>query len=505
MRRNGWRAALLGAAPLMVLALVIGSCGDNKNPIVPDDTTAPAAAILAVGTVTTTSVQLTWTAPGDDGATGTAAEYDIRYSTAVITAANFTSATAVTGTPTPAAAGTSQSVTVSGLTPNTPYHFAMKTADEVPNWSTISNVPTATTVASSDVTAPAAVVNLATGTVTATSIHLTWTAPGDDGSTGTATTYDIRYSTATITAENFTLATAVTAVPTPTAAGTSQSVTVSGLTPNTPYHFAMKTADEVSNWSSISNVVSIPTLPTGPDLPTVPVPPLQHTVDLCSTDPVAVEIQADIQGQIESAQNMAQSGRSFLDDLHSGNWTPGNGGCYTQDNVAPACTSNYHVCPAGDGYDFGLAITGTCWLGQPAENFTVWSGHYSTDGLSGTTSMYLNPTLPDSVMTSTWQVAADGKSGEYKWYNGPAAPSRLLMSMNFVEQGDGTFEVHWVYAGVVKWDLTVSADGRSGTYDWYMVDYAGGGGWKLFQHTVWADCHGSRTTYILDPPQVETW
>ena len=45
-----------------------------------------------------------------------------------------------------------------------------------------------------DTTPPAAVSNLATSSPTTNSITLNWTAPGDDGSTGTATTYDIRYS-----------------------------------------------------------------------------------------------------------------------------------------------------------------------------------------------------------------------------------------------------------------------------------------------------------------------
>ena len=45
-----------------------------------------------------------------------------------------------------------------------------------------------------DTTAPAAVGNLAAGTPTSSSLTLTWTAPGDDGSTGTASSYDIRYS-----------------------------------------------------------------------------------------------------------------------------------------------------------------------------------------------------------------------------------------------------------------------------------------------------------------------
>ena len=46
-----------------------------------------------------------------------------------------------------------------------------------------------------DTTAPAAVSNLATSSPTSSSITLSWTAPGDDGNTGTATTYDIRYRT----------------------------------------------------------------------------------------------------------------------------------------------------------------------------------------------------------------------------------------------------------------------------------------------------------------------
>jgi fibronectin type III domain protein len=107
-----------------------------------------------------------------------------------------------------------------------------------------------------DITAPAAVSDLATSTPTTTSLDLAWTAPGDDGSTGTATTYDIRYSTSTINDGNWAAATAVTGEPTPSVAGTSESMTVSGLTAGTTYYFAVKTSDEVPNESSLSNVAS---------------------------------------------------------------------------------------------------------------------------------------------------------------------------------------------------------------------------------------------------------
>ena len=68
-----------------------------------------------------------------------------------------------------------------------------------------------------DATAPAAVVNLATSNPTSNSITLTWTAPGDDGTTGTATSYDIRYRTVSaVDDQNWATATQVTGEPTPT-------------------------------------------------------------------------------------------------------------------------------------------------------------------------------------------------------------------------------------------------------------------------------------------------
>lgn len=114
----------------------------------PSDTTAPAAVSnLATGSVTALSIALSWTAPGDDNSIGTATSYDLRYSTSVITASNFISATAVIGEPIPSVAGSSESMTVSGLSENTTYFFALKTSDEVPNTSTISNVPSGITLA----------------------------------------------------------------------------------------------------------------------------------------------------------------------------------------------------------------------------------------------------------------------------------------------------------------------------------------------------------------------
>jgi len=220
----------------------------------PEDVPPAVVANLVAGSAASTALTLTWTSPGDDGTAGTAAQYDIRYSTSTITTANWGSVTQVSGEPTPLAAGNSQSMVITGLNPSTTYYFALITADEVPNWSALSNVASGTTLTESS--APSAIANLGAGSPTEHTIQLNWTSPGDDGMVGTASQYDIRYSTSVITAANFGSATAVASPPAPLTPGSYQTYTVSGLAAGTTYYFAVKTADEVPNWSAISNVVS---------------------------------------------------------------------------------------------------------------------------------------------------------------------------------------------------------------------------------------------------------
>ena len=232
------------------------------EPIKHDDVTPPAAVTnLATSNPTANSITLTWTAPGDDGDEGQAKTYDIRYSTSEITDANWDDATQCMGEPPPKPAGEPEEFTVTGLSPDTTYYFAMKTADEVPNWSDLSNVATGTT--SSEAVPPATVTDLAIFTLTGNSVTLKWTAPGGDGDVGTAAEYDIRYSTSEITGAHWDAATQCTGEPAPQPAGSEETFTVTGLeevlsapalSPLTIHYFALKTADEVPNWSDLSNV-----------------------------------------------------------------------------------------------------------------------------------------------------------------------------------------------------------------------------------------------------------
>tara|TARA_Y100000310_G_scaffold226679_1_gene228843 strand:+ start:7990 stop:11367 length:3378 start_codon:yes stop_codon:yes gene_type:complete len=96
---------------------------------------------------TSTSVKMYWTAPKTANlATTTTATYDVRYSTSAITDANFSSATQASGEPTPSATqGTAETFTVSGLTANTEYYFAVLTNNGVED-SLVSNSKNITTL-----------------------------------------------------------------------------------------------------------------------------------------------------------------------------------------------------------------------------------------------------------------------------------------------------------------------------------------------------------------------
>ncbi|HFE52090.1 MAG TPA: hypothetical protein ENK07_01530, partial [Bacteroidetes bacterium] len=90
-------------------------------------------------------------------------------------------------------------------------------------------------------------------------VRLSWTAPGDDDNWGRAMRYDLRYSESPIDVHNFFEAARVEDVPEPGTPGSIQEVVVSGLKPNTTYHFAIRAFDETDNLAEISNVVTVTT------------------------------------------------------------------------------------------------------------------------------------------------------------------------------------------------------------------------------------------------------
>jgi lysophospholipase L1-like esterase len=107
-----------------------------------DDIPPAAITDLMVDTVSSRTALLRWTATGDNGITGTADWYDVRYlKDQMITESNFDSAHMAVGEPTPLPSGNAETFTVGGLEPNARYYFAVKAMDEADNPSPVSNSP----------------------------------------------------------------------------------------------------------------------------------------------------------------------------------------------------------------------------------------------------------------------------------------------------------------------------------------------------------------------------
>ena len=128
---KAWRYS--AAICFFVSLVMLFSCSDSGTGDDEDDTPPSVISDLAIVDFTSSSVTLSWTAPGDDGMTGQASYYDLRYSGQYLYVGTWESATSVTGEPTPHAAGTVETMTVTGLLKDSLYYFAVMALDEADN------------------------------------------------------------------------------------------------------------------------------------------------------------------------------------------------------------------------------------------------------------------------------------------------------------------------------------------------------------------------------------
>jgi hypothetical protein len=106
-----------------------------------------------------------------------------------------------------------------------------------------------------DSRAPAPISDLAVADFAATSVTLTWTAPGDDGNQGTAARYEVRRSFVFIHPGTWGDAVVIPSPPVPGPAGTVETMTIAGLEQGERYFFAVTAFDEVGNSPGCSNCV----------------------------------------------------------------------------------------------------------------------------------------------------------------------------------------------------------------------------------------------------------
>lgn len=121
-----------------------------------------------------------------------------------------------------------------------------------------------------DAISPAAVVDLEAKSFGTSTVLLSWTSTGDDGHEGTATQYDLRYSTNPISESTFALL-PQSHTGQPLSSESRQSTAITGLEEGTEYYFAIVLTDDNHNRSRLSNIpasttASVDTI--SPGLPT---------------------------------------------------------------------------------------------------------------------------------------------------------------------------------------------------------------------------------------------
>jgi hypothetical protein len=227
------------------LDIVAASWGDGVKAYLNDlgqglDLTPPGAINdLAITDVTKDSITINWSAPADndtDAGSGPVQSYDIRYSTSNIDLGNWDSATQSVGVPFPQPLGTPQGLVISGLSYSTTYFIAVRSLDERPNISPLSNVVNDTTLGLGDSTLPGQITDLLATNPSSNSINLSWTAPANNGSiiaSGSVSEYEIRYHTAEITNATWIDAMIFSQTITPQSPGIQEQIIISSLQPNT--------------------------------------------------------------------------------------------------------------------------------------------------------------------------------------------------------------------------------------------------------------------------------
>ena len=189
----------------------------DGSPAVPPE--APTGVTVSDATAHTVSLKWTAAAAGDFPV----ASYDVLRGTTVVASSATTTAT------------------VQNLSPATSYQFAVRAKDTRGNLGPASAVITATTFdPSTDTVPPTAPGNLRAGTVTSSTVQLSWDAATDNIRVAAYDVYQGSTLMATVPAD-------------------TRTATLVGLAPATTYGFTVKARDLADNASPASNTVSVTT------------------------------------------------------------------------------------------------------------------------------------------------------------------------------------------------------------------------------------------------------
>lgn len=374
---------------------------------------------LAAKVVDGRTAELSWQAPGQDGAgipAEAATDFEVRVSDQPITLDNLGQARLACqhcGTPTPVQVGDAVSATVEDLEPGVEAFFAVRVIDEAGD---PGPVATASLVLPDGV-APGRVTDLAASATSLNSVELSWSAPASNGDSGPPVRqFQVVQSRQPITGSSFDDAEQLCPqegcqLPAPEEVGDELTLAVEDLAAETTYHYALKGVDAAGNVGPMSNVASVTTAADA-------VPPGQVT-DLVATalSPSTVELAwsapgSDGQAGPPAGRFVIKQSRRRLESEEAFTQAPAfcNGECvFDPQAVGDTLTLTVANLEVATTYHYALRAVDEAGNAGPVSN----TARATTPGVAGAQAVgrVAGPTRIDTAVAVSRRVFAEGAGG----------------------------------------------------------------------------------------------
>lgn len=207
---------------------------------------APVTDALAAA-VSATQVRVTWTNTGDDSLTGRAKEARV-----LGYPQPFTGSFVEIVVPAPRGAGEADTVLVASPEGQA-WSFSVRLVDGAGNPGAPGNADTTLTPGA----APATIADLRVAAARDSTVLLAWTAPFDDGPRGRPESYEIAGSPAALDSAGFAAAPVRATLAASAAAGSPESLEVTGLARGRRWSFAVRGVDGTGARAGLSNIASV--------------------------------------------------------------------------------------------------------------------------------------------------------------------------------------------------------------------------------------------------------
>jgi chitodextrinase len=227
--------------------------------VTPVDVPPDPVQSLVIGHHSESRILIWWRASGADGSLGIPLLYHVRAAPGAMDSAAFENAPLRWEVPARVESGSLESASLTGLTAGS-FTLALRAVDSTGHVSTLSNPVTFQHA----MVAPARVVELALEAKNDTTVHLRWTASGDNARVGRVATNHLHAAEASLTEATFAAAPLRWTLPATTSGGNYERVALKDVPKGRRWYFAVMAEDSAGNRSSLSLSLSVTTTQTPP-------------------------------------------------------------------------------------------------------------------------------------------------------------------------------------------------------------------------------------------------